>query len=57
MPKTRQELTEIMQFRVSREDKRLIDDAADADQTSLAEFLRRAVRDAAKRVLARNGVG
>lgn len=56
MPKSRQELTEIMQFRVSPDDKRLIDEAADADQTSVAEFLRRAVRDAARKKLARNGV-
>ena len=44
MPKTRQELTEIMQFRVSSDDKRLIEQASDGDQTSVAEFLRRAAR-------------
>jgi|GEM_PF-4536406 len=49
MPKTRQDLTEIMQFRVSTEDKLLIEQASDADRTSVAEFLRRAARDAARR--------
>jgi len=55
MPKTRQELTEIMQFRVSADDKRLIEQASDGDQTSVAEFLRRAAREAARRQIARTG--
>lgn len=55
MPKTKQELTDIVQFRVSPEDKRLIDQAADADRTSVAEFLRRVAREASRKAIQRNG--
>jgi len=44
-----------MQFRVSADDKRLIEQASDGDQTSVAEFLRRAAREAARRQIARTG--
>ena len=53
MPKTRQDLSEILQVRVSAEGKAMIEEAADADQTSVAEFSRRALYDAARRKLGR----
>ena len=53
MPKTRQELSEVLQVRVSAEGKSMIEQAADADQTSVAEFSRRALYDAARRKLGR----
>lgn len=48
MPKTRQELSEILQVRVSKEAKTAIEQAADAEHTSVAEFARRALYRAAK---------
>lgn len=56
MPKTRQELSEILQVRVSTEGKAMIEEAADADQTSVAEFSRRALYEAARRKLGRRAV-
>lgn len=48
MPKTRQELSEILQVRVSKEAKTAIEQAANAERTSVAEFARRALYRAAK---------
>jgi uncharacterized protein (DUF1778 family) len=42
MPKTRQDLSEILQVRVSAEGKQAIEKAADEDNTTVAEFARRA---------------
>lgn len=48
MPKTRQELTEILQVRLTKEALEAIRVAADADHTSVAEFCRRALYKAAR---------
>jgi uncharacterized protein (DUF1778 family) len=48
MPKTRQDLSEILQVRVSKEGKEAIEQAADAEQTTVAEFARRALYQASK---------
>ena len=48
MPKTKQDLGEILQVRVSKEGKEAIEAAADAEHTSVAEFVRRALYRAAK---------
>lgn len=48
MPKTRQELSEIVQVRVSKEAKEAIEKAADSEHTSVAEFARRALYRAAR---------
>jgi uncharacterized protein (DUF1778 family) len=48
MPKTRQDLTEILQVRVSREGKVAIEKAADEEQTTVAEYARRALYQAAR---------
>jgi uncharacterized protein (DUF1778 family) len=53
MPKTRQDLSELLQVRVSKEAKKMIEDAADADKTSAAEFMRRALYQAARMKLGR----
>jgi uncharacterized protein (DUF1778 family) len=57
MPKTRQDLSEILQVRVSKEGKALVEQAADADNTSVAEFSRRALYDAARRKVGRTKTG
>ena len=54
MPKTRHELTEILQVRVSKEGKEAIEKAADEEQTSTAEFARRALYRASRFTLPRN---
>jgi uncharacterized protein (DUF1778 family) len=48
MPKTRHELTEILQVRVSKEGKEAIEKAADEEQTTVAEFSRRALYRASR---------
>lgn len=48
MPKTRHELTEILQVRVSKEGKAAIEKAADEEATTVAEFARRALYRASK---------
>ena len=53
MPKTRQELTEILQVRVSKEGKAAIEQAADDEHTSVAEFARRTLYKASR--FGRNG--
>jgi uncharacterized protein (DUF1778 family) len=53
MPKTKQDLSEILQVRVSAEGKQAIEQAADAEHTTIAEFARRALYRAAK--YGRNG--
>lgn len=41
MPKTKQDLSEILQVRVSKEGKAAIEAAADAEHTTVAEYSRR----------------
>jgi uncharacterized protein (DUF1778 family) len=48
MPKTRHELTEVLQVRVSKEGKAAIEKAADEEQSSVAEFTRRTLYQASK---------
>jgi uncharacterized protein (DUF1778 family) len=48
MPKTRHELTEILQVRVSKEGKAALEKAADEEQTTVAEFARRALYRASR---------
>jgi uncharacterized protein (DUF1778 family) len=48
MPKTRHELTEILQIRVSKEGKAAIERAAGEEATTVAEFARRALYRASK---------
>jgi uncharacterized protein (DUF1778 family) len=43
MPRTRQDLSEILQVRVSKEGKAAIEKAADEEATTVAEFSRRAL--------------
>lgn len=47
MPKTKQDLSEILQVRVSEEGKTAIEAAADAEHTTTAEWSRRALYEAA----------
>jgi len=53
MPKTRHELTEILQVRVSKEGKAAIEKAAGEEATTVAEFARRALYRASKFIVAR----
>ena len=48
MPKTRNDLTEILQIRVSKEGKVAIERAADEQQTTVAEYSRQALYRASK---------
>jgi uncharacterized protein (DUF1778 family) len=48
MPKTQRDLSEILQVRVSHDGKAAIERAAAAEQTTVAEFARRALYQASK---------
>ena len=48
MPRSNQDLTELIQFRVPKSAKAAIERAASRDMTSVSEFARRALYRAAK---------